>query len=82
MAVMIKVPQQANPNVLAGLTYSMNEAQITIYKLTLAKPRTNYSKRSFSYSPAQVRLSELEGSEGFLFIPIPFHFSRLRSCVN
>ena len=30
----------------------------------------------------RVTESELEGSEGFLFIPIPFRFSRLRSCVN
>ena len=95
-------------------------------KLTLAKPRTNYSKRSFSYSAAQVRLrlvytsdgigigigigmgiksgrnltvtcksrnvvisgsrrvteSELEELEGFLFIRIPFRFSRLQSLIS
>ena len=93
-------------------------------KLTLAKPRTNYSKPSFSYSAAQVILrlvytsdgigigigigiksgrnltvtcksrnvvisgsrrvteSELEELEGFLFIRIPFRFSRLQSLIS
>ena len=100
------------------------KVQITIYKICTVNSRTNYSKRSFSYSAAQVRLrlvytsdgigigigmgiksgrnltvmcksrnivisgsrrvteSESEGLEGFLFIRIPFRFSRLRSRVN